>query len=439
VQETARGLDAPVDLVAVPLLALAAGVVGAAVLLRITGRWAELPVLWTTVVAEPGSAKSPALEAVLAPVLALQQEAYIEWQRRRDDYLRASREAKHSKKTPPEPPEDMQHFITTDVTLEALARILGSERSTSPGVTVVMDELAAWVLSFDRYHAQGERQRWLSLWAGMPVKVDRASRDSSLIPRPAVSVCGGISPDTLPLLEAEAGRQDGFLPRILFGYPDTRPMRFVDCPPPSVDLAPALRALRSCRGGQVEMSPGARKRFQEWVNANAEAQEKESFRPLRHFLAKLPRHTARLALVLHCLTYPHNPTGEAMGEATMEAAIGLANYFTAHAHRTYLEFGEGALARRALEALGAEGELTLTQLYEALGRHVKASELQGVRAFLLSQGLIEVDRTSPSPQGERPVEVWRLAPPTTENPTPCEKSEETLGSPPPCGDLEGEL
>ena len=429
VEETAHALDAPPDLVAVPLLAIAAGVIGASVTLRITGQWEELPVLWVAVVGEPGSAKSPALQAAQRPLMVLQAKAHADWVQEMERYGGLVSEARATKSKPPPPPPDPEHFFTTDVTIEALARILGSPRSTTPGLVVVVDELAAWVLSFDRYNAQGERQRWLSLWAGMPVKVDRATRDTSFIPRPAVSVCGSLTPDSLPLLEAEAGRQDGFIERILFSFPDSRPMRFVDAPPPRVDLVEVFGALRSCGPGEVEMSPQAKARFAQFVNANAEAQEREAFRPLRRYLAKLPRHLARLALVLHCLAFPTSPTKEALRAATVEAAIELLGYFVSHARRALLHFGEGALARRVLGLLArAGGEMRLGELHQHLSGRVSAHELASVRSYLVASGLIEVVRWGPGPEGGRPGEVWRLrATPDSQEVPPRQKTQETPG------------
>jgi hypothetical protein len=432
VEEAAAGMGCPPDLVAVPLLAAAGATWGNKLSIRLTSRWEERAIVWAAVVAPPGSAKSPALEAALAPLVALQKDAYNDWQEAMGQWRKA--QAARNGKGPPEPRPQLEHYFTTDVTMEAIARILGGseeERSVTPGLAVTMDELAAWVKSFDAYHARGERQRWLSLWAGAAVKVDRATKGTAFIDRPAVCVVGGITPDCLPLLEAEAGQEDGFIDRILYAYPDARPMRFVDAPPPTVDLAPTFGELRACPEGEVHLSPSAREEFARFVDENAEAQEGESFRPLRRYRSKLPRHLARLVLVLHALHHPQAPAALPVVKETMAGAIALTRYFLAHAHRVLLEFGEGALARRVLELLSASGAMELGALYSALGGHVRAGELRAVRDFLVAQGLVVVTPVPPGPTGGRPGERWELAP-GGENPYPCEKTEKT-----PLGD--GEL
>ena len=90
----------------------------------------------------------------------------------------------------------------------------------SPGVLLERDEFGAWVNSFDAYRGGrgGDRQDWLSLWAGKGLKVDRKGADPLFIPHPAISVVGGIQPDMLGLLRNDAG-QDGFIDRILFSLP----------------------------------------------------------------------------------------------------------------------------------------------------------------------------------------------------------------------------
>lgn len=66
-----------------------------------------------------------------------------------------------------------------------------------------------------------DRQFWLSLWSSDPVSVDRkGGRESTFVPYPYCSVLGGIPPSMLEVLKDERGRDDGFLDRILFVYPD---------------------------------------------------------------------------------------------------------------------------------------------------------------------------------------------------------------------------
>lgn len=404
----AQALDCPPEFIACPLLALAAGVGGNRFELRITPTWRERPILWTAVVGDPGTAKSPALELALAPVLRLQEEAAEEWGAALEAYEAELARARKERAPAPERPE-LEHFTTTDATLEAIARILGHRRSITPGLCLVRDELVSWVRSYDAYHPRGERQVWMSLWSGAPVKVDRASKDTAFIPRPAVSVTGGIQPRLLPRLEEEAGLADGFVERFLYAYPATALMRLRRDSPRLPDLSPLLRELRRAQAGEIMLSEGAWKALEEWHDSHRRAQV-EAVGLEERFLAKLPRHLCRLALVLHLLSRPSAPALYPLARGRMRGAIELADYFLAHARRVFLFLGEGATARRVIALLQASGgEMPQGALWRQLGEGQREG-LPLARRLLERMGVLEVVTSPPGPRGGRPSVVWRLVP-----------------------------
>jgi hypothetical protein len=384
-QQAATALDCDVALVAAPYLAIAAGVLGCRVELQLTRSWTERAILWTAVVAPPGSSKSPALRLAMQPMLELQHEAYEAWREdvaRFDEEKRAYDQERAAAKRSgggmphapaPEPPAELEHYYTADCTLEGITRMLGHPRSRTPGVVVVRDELVAWVKAFDAYSPRGERQVWLSLWAGAPVKSDRAHREPYVIPRPAVSVTGGMTPDLLPALEEEAGQRDGFLERILFVLPPCRPMALVDAEIAAevqAAVRDSLRALRTCPEGVACLSREAYSTYATWHQENATYQERATGL-LLGFAAKLPGHVARLALVLHALAHPEDPAGTPLGRETVAGAIALGEYFRAHFERAARHFGvaaqvqDGAALRlyRTLQRLG--GSATGRELDDA--------------------------------------------------------------------------
>ena len=173
------------------------------------------------------------------------------------------------------------------------------------------DEFGAWVNSFDAYRGGrgGDRQDWLSLWAGKGLKVDRKGADPLFIPHPAISVVGGIQPDMLRLLRNDAG-QDGFIDRILFCSPDVSPAMWSDqtiSPEAFTDVLNLFRHLRRKDGHvAVHLSPEARRAFAAWYDDNARL-TMAALPGIAGVYAKLPNQVARLALVLHCLTHPMTP------------------------------------------------------------------------------------------------------------------------------------
>ena len=139
--------------------------------------------MWTGIVAESGTLKSPAMEYALQPLRQLQAddfrkhaEAMKEYESARLRYERDLAQWKKSKgeTTPPEKPVEPEpvRLIVADVTIEALAPIL---ESNPRGVLLARDELAGWFGSFDRYSQSkgGDMASWVEVHRAGPLTVDR--------------------------------------------------------------------------------------------------------------------------------------------------------------------------------------------------------------------------------------------------------------------------
>lgn len=436
VKEGVASLGCPPDLIGVPLLSITGGVIGNRVHVELRPSWRERANLWSCIVGNPGTAKSPALGILQSCLDALQKEAHeLHLKKKREHEQALDRwqgEDKATRGPRPTPPKDEQHFYSTDSTIEGVTRMLGGEGSVTPGVTIFRDEIVGWVRSFDAYRTKGgDRQTFLSLWGGASLKSDRAGRDSQYVPEPVVCVCGGIQPDVLPALAPEAGQRDGFVERFLFGYPDTKPMRWTDSTiqQSTLDrLTATFRMIRLAPQGTVLLSPEARDRFAGWVNENAAAQEQVSGL-IQGYYAKLPSQAARIALVLHCLEYPENPSCHLLSLDSLQAALDLTEYFRIQAHRTFTHFGEHVLvshpvSSRVLSALNGDWT-TKTDLHQHLGGHIHAHALQHALGELERLGLIEGRITSAhyrdrESRGGRPRQEWRH-----KKNIQCEETEET--------------
>jgi hypothetical protein len=73
IEEVAEALPCPPDFVGVPMLAVLGAAIGTSRVLQVKPGWHEGPRLFTAVVADPGSKKSPALALVMQPVREHQQ------------------------------------------------------------------------------------------------------------------------------------------------------------------------------------------------------------------------------------------------------------------------------------------------------------------------------------------------------------------------------
>lgn len=410
IEQGAAAIGAPVDFIAVPFLGFVAGIAGNRRPIQLKGGWVERPILWTAIVGRPGTAKTPAIKHAQGPIDELQRRAYSDYQQRMDTYEQLCAEQKGHKTAAPAP--RLAHLFSTDITLEALAANLDG----SPGLAVIREEIVGWVESHDAYRKAGDRQSYLSLWAGQALKVDRRTTASVYVPHPAVSVVGGIQPDLLTRLKDEADRQDGFLDRFLFSWPEAKAMGWTDDEVDPNVLGPVVDILQRIRDVAPEdpadaiahLDPVAKKLFAAWVNANAEITEQLNGLAAG-FNAKLPTQLARLVAVLHSLDHPNQPNAD-VAEETVERGIALVEYFRGHLMRVLPSFGcherlsAGRLTERIRNKIGPEW-MGKSQLRTELGRRgFTKEELDEALGELEQTGEIVSQVTS---TGGRPRKEYR--------------------------------
>ncbi len=400
VGEGAAALGVPADMIALPLLGFAAAAIGNTRALVVKSGWTELPILWLAVIGQPGSGKSPALTHARRPLDALQQAA---WARHQDELewweaqVAAAKAAKERSAPPPEKPT-LEHFFTTDATTEALAAILAG----SPGVALVRDELVGWVRSHDAYRKAGDRQSYLSLWAGASLKVDRKGTGTLFVPRPCVPVVGGIQPDLLSDMADEANRRDGFVDRLLMVWPAAGPGRWNEATVDPATLRGAEEMFARLRvTGRPDLpvltrfTAGAKRVFAAWFDENACLVDGTSGLAAGCF-SKYPGQLARLALVLHVLHHPDEPD-RSVDADTVGDAICLIEHLRAHLARILPSFkaegttrGAGLSIRvmRLLQRAGGEW-VSRTDLHRGLGGKTDAADLAAVLETLAAEGQVE--------------------------------------------------
>lgn len=172
-------------------------------------------VLWIPLVAPRGAGKTPSMDRAFGRLRDLDAAAHDEYRTKMSEYLGLSpkdiREA--------EKPRDTTRRID-DVTLEVVARWL--DNSDGTGV-VESDELSGWLQSIGQYkRVSGDKGRWLAMWSAQPWRYMRVGADKSgavgidvYIPRPVVSVVGGIQPHLHHLLgDADSGFRPRWLPHL---------------------------------------------------------------------------------------------------------------------------------------------------------------------------------------------------------------------------------
>jgi hypothetical protein len=309
--------------------------IGTSRAIRLKRSWIEKPRFYGAIVAEPGTRKSPALQACMQPVY-VRQAAFLS-------------EGGGGRR-----------LVVDDATTEELVSIL--QRSPR-GVLSCRDELTAWVHSMDAYrNGKGaDRQFWLKLWSGGAVIVDRKKHSGQpiCVSDPFVGVLGSIQPGVLKTLAGECATrdEDGFLHRVLFAYPQCTPNTGWS----DIDLDPALEENWSTIINRLIDLPESAEPLQlsadgmeEWIDVydtHVSAyrwQETydtffEGLLPPELFgvWRKLEGYLARVALTLHLLDLVSQPGYTPGGDegqisaSTVYAAEMIVDYFKEQACKVY--------------------------------------------------------------------------------------------------------
>jgi hypothetical protein len=240
VRQGAVALGCDPAYLALPVLAVAAGLIGYTRVLRLKRTWRESTVLWSLIVGESGTLKSPAYRLATDYLFPLQrrlhrqyQEDYARFLQDKEAYQEAKRRAKEEGTNPGDPPEEPVERIvfSTDATIEALAEII---EDNPRGLLVTCDELTAWFSMFARYHTgkQGcsDLPRWLSMHSAGGFSYHRKTGDRRriVVPHAAVSVTGGIQPGVLARALTPEFLDAGLAARLLMAMPPKRPKRWTE-------------------------------------------------------------------------------------------------------------------------------------------------------------------------------------------------------------------
>jgi hypothetical protein len=422
--EAAKAKGVPVEMVAAPLLAYAGSTIGRNQRIQLKRDFVQYPALWVVTVAPPGAAKSPADAAARVGIDQLQAEAkelfdVAEERYKRDLQLWKDSTSNETRGAMPIAPE-LEHFYSTDTTIEGLSRILES----NPGIALARDEIVGWVHSMDAYKGGkgSEQQQHLSAFSGAPIKVDRKTSNTLIIQHPVVSVVGGIQPDVMSELSVTAGRQDGFLERVLWIVPGAKPSLWSDDETSLEAINSMVSLFRRLRHPEsnpnpVTLSRGAYKIFTSWYDENQNS-ILESAGMMQGVYAKMTLQLARIALILHCFKHPDSPDSRKVTAEAMAAAIKLVEYFRGQAGLALMMIGVGSKYRgsgttaKLFQILtNAKGEWSnRSTLHKQLGSHTAADEITKSLTELEGENLAEKRKPEAASTGGRRGEEWRITP-----------------------------
>ena len=173
------------------------------------GKYTNTPSLWLLNVAKSGSNKSAPVKYLLTPLMAYNIEMIKSSKREMSEW-------QSSEKTTKKPAQ--KQLIIIDSTPEARHKCLHENPN---GALLLRDEFSGFMEDVGRYNKSGELTELLSIFDNTTITVNRKSEDVMFIVEPLLNIFGGIQPDVIPsVLGSRNFRNNGFLQRFLFCYPD---------------------------------------------------------------------------------------------------------------------------------------------------------------------------------------------------------------------------
>jgi hypothetical protein len=393
--------------------------------------WTETALIYSAVVSESGTRKSPIFRSVFSFHEKLQrrkarqyEEALREYKRDTDERNRDNKKAGAKRDKPEEPlPE---HVCVTDTTVEAAVQTLvGSPR----GILVKDDELSAFFGGVGRYKQDrmGDRAFWLRAFHGDPFKVDRRGNGMTYLPRVAASIAGCVQPKVLARCFDDQTVASGLAARFLLVCPPRKRKEYREANPAAdreySSVVEKLFELRMQEGVdeegetlepvRIDLAEDAREVLSKFVPAwdteSAGAEEQ-----IQAALAKLEGYALRFALIFRLIREVEG-TVEAstpVGRADLVAGIELARWFRCEAERVYaLLAGRGVRPElrafvRKLEGMG--GATSVRDWMRAAPKVPTSAAAERELEQLVAAGIAERAYPKPGAGGGAPTVVYRM-------------------------------
>lgn len=294
--------------------------------------WSVKCIIWTAVIGDPGTAKSPAVNAAMAFPDALEKSWRTDFAKALGEFEKTQLVTNRPKKRPkniskefetltpdvvlfldngsadatPIAAPKLRRKVVNDATTEAIGLVLHDGPAEAP-VLIHSDELVGLIGSMDAYRARGSKDKPFFLQAkeGKPYAIDRKATGTLIVPSLAVSILGTIQDEKLSKI-APTLTDDGFLQRFALviirktgrgaDIPDNRSL--------DRSIARIAHSLADLEPTDYRLSPGAAYE----LDAVNDFAEREGRRPdiaagLRTWLSKTPNEFGRYCLAFHLIEW----------------------------------------------------------------------------------------------------------------------------------------
>lgn len=432
----AKALGCEESFIALPMLSALGAAVGNTRRIQLKQSWTECAVLWTAIVGESGTLKSPAIDLALRPMRKIQNQAFCQYEEKMTEYRKELAEYEKQKllrkKSPvalekPQEPIALR-YICSDITIEALAQLL---MQNPRGLLAARDELSGWIKGFNSYKKTkgGDEAAWLELFRAGTLLVDRKAGipKTIYVPNAAVSVCGGIQPE---ILRSSLGREyfeNGLAARLLLAMPPRTAKRWneADVDKDVVEEVEGvfeglLRMQFHVDGfgnAAAKLLPLTLDGQEAWIafyDRHAQEQAGLEGGDLAAAFSKLEGYAARFALIVHCVRAAGGDTtlvsDDYVDAESVRRAVVIVQWFCNETRRIYAMFQEGdeqAEQRKLLEIVqGRGGQISVRDLMQASRAYRGGA---GVAQFALDELVkIGLGHWQKEQTGGRPCDVFIL-------------------------------
>ncbi|MCH8824774.1 MAG: DUF3987 domain-containing protein [Planctomycetes bacterium] len=442
----AKAIGCDASYIALPMLSALASAIGNTHRLKLKRSWTEPAIIWTAIVGESGTSKSPALELALRAVRKRQHRAFkeyskamktwevdnIRWEVEKAKWKKDAASGKASSDPPEAPVQPLcLRTWTDDTTTEALVKKL---QENPRGMLMVRDELAGW-FNFDRYtggKGGGDAAKWLEVFGGRALIVDRKTSGTEYVPRASVSIAGGIQPETLRRSLGQEHRDSGLAARLLFAMPPRKAKKWTEYDVDERtesdvdDVFDALYSLNSAFNDEgdpeprlVRLSSKAKIAWVRFVNEHA-IEQTGKVGDEAAVWSKLEGYAARFALVFHLTRVAACDTTQAdadvLDEASIMAAVVLVRWFAHEAKRVYAILGDDEHDRehrRLVELIESKGGSVSIRDWQRMRSHQKSADAEAELKLLEEKDYGELRPAQQSGRG-RPSKLFTLFPDRTD-------------------------
>lgn len=298
--------------------------------MRPRGDWVARPRLWTLLVGDPSTKKSPVMSSCMKPLKAVEANHGEAWRR---DMAKWKGMPKDQRGDPPPPPTQ---FVFNNATVESIGDVLHEQGER--GSLYETDEFAGWLGQMEKYDGGGkkggaaDRGFWATVFNGGPYTVNRVSKGRQYIQNLCLAFIGAVQPDRLS--ELVSLTSDGLLQRFI---PVMMQESFwpgqVPSDAPAEAYAHLITQLTNVKPSGLRLDEGGYAAAEEFQRYTYELARMTGLgKPFCGFAGKLDGLHGSLAMVLHITGHPDGPfeammEGGPVSERTVRAATRIMEEF----------------------------------------------------------------------------------------------------------------